>query len=365
MYGGLLGGFDQPATLRSGANAYEMTFKFTQPACDYDLATILPFDDYITNTLTLEHKAGLRFAIFNVTSNTADPQVQTVPRKVSTVSTSSTPTSSATDVQQASSSGTGTNSTSAPVKNKGVPLEVIIAPVVIIGMCIIAGLVVLYVCVFRPRKLRSQKLYGPIDWDTPNRGVPPMRERERERDPTRVPLPPSLVGSNYSGASRPASSAGSTDALIRPYRVVPDSYTPDPPPKAVLIDLANKRPVRPLYLNTSGASGSGSRHHDLHTNTQKASIAAWKAGHPPPVRPVDRVDLTRSLSFASETPSTSTAAVRDPRTLAALERAVRGAGFSTQALLESLNRVREGRARGMDSEIESVGADELPRYRVR
>ena len=122
MYGGLLGGFDQPATLRSGANAYEMTFKFTQPACDYDLATILPFDDYITNTLTLEHKAGLRFAIFNVTSNTADPQVQTVPRKVSTVSTSSTPTSSATDVQQASSSGTGTNSTSAPVKNKGVPV---------------------------------------------------------------------------------------------------------------------------------------------------------------------------------------------------------------------------------------------------
>ena len=357
MYGGLVAGFNQSATLRSGAHAYQMTLGYHQPTCDTDLTTIKPFNDYITNTLTLEHKAGMQFAIFNVTSTTADPLAQTLPRKVTTVSRPSIPGPNTTDTQPTNMPETGD-------KPGAAPLGVIIAPVVVVGMCVILGLVMLYVCVFRPRKLRYKKLYGAISLNAPNRVIPPVRKHERE--PTRVPLLPSLFGSKYFGARRPANSTGSADALIQPYRVVPDSYVPEPPPKAALIDLANKRPVQPLYLPTSGASGSSSQYHGLHANPQKASLTTWKAGHPLPVCSANQVDLTRSPSLASETPSTSAiATMRDPCTLAALERAVRGAGFSTQTLLESLNRVREGRTRGMDSEAESLGADELPRYRLR
>ena len=210
-------------------------------------------------------------------------------------------------------------------------------------MCLIAGLILLYFCVFKRRKLRGEKLYGPIDWA--GAPAPPMREA----NPTRIDLPPSLVGSNYSGSSARPSPAHSTDSLVQPYLLIQDSRAPDPPPKAALVDLTNKRPVRAYPFQ--GFDASTSRH-----NAHKASLVMWKAG----LSDTTTTPSSSGPSTAHEPESTRRASERDPRTLVALEQAVRHAGFSTQALLESLHRVGEARGRASVG----IGEEGLPRYRA-
>ena len=353
VFGAMVEGYDTYAFWTANAVVYNRAFGYEKPACDIDMGMVYPFGDKTANTLTIEPKDGMRIAIFNVTSTTADAEAQTIPRKPLLAAASPSPSSSVTVPLDTST--TAVSSTTNPVstdeinasgagngKESGPPLEAIVAPAVILGMCLIAGLILLYFCVFKRRKLRGEKLYGPIDWA--GAPAPPMREA----NPARINLPPSLVGSDYSGSSERPSPAHSTDPLVQPYLLIQDSRAPDPPPKAALVGLTNKRPVRAYPFQ--GFEASSSRN-----NAHKASLLMWKTGLSDTTTPP-----SSSGSSTVEPESTRRASERDPRTLVALEQAVRHAGFSTQALLESLHRVGEARGRA------SVGTGEegLPRYRA-